>query len=160
MRRAERLAGAVGQTPGGETGFGFRPILKTVADPHPAMRTRQEHIINLPELCPASRNPGAGSSLRIRYRSHGHFLEIFALAEYIKAFIGHPIVRDVEMLTQVVANDCALALGHKVRVCALYLLPSLGQQVRTQVVARPGSRLEAGSPAGGGDDTAAQSDVT
>jgi NADPH-dependent 7-cyano-7-deazaguanine reductase QueF len=117
----------------------LRLALKTVADPHPALRSRQAHIIDLPELCPASRNPGAGSLLCIRYRSHGRFLEIFSLAVYIRAFVGHPIVRDVEMLTQIVAMDCAQVLGHKVRVRALYRLPALGQQVRTQVVARPRS---------------------
>jgi hypothetical protein len=54
----------------------LRLALKTVADPHPALRSRQAHIIDLPELCPASRNPGAGSLLCIRYTRYvcGRFI--------------------------------------------------------------------------------------
>jgi len=154
MHHVEPSGSVAGQPVSRVADMGRKPALKIVADQHPAMRARQEHMINLPELCPASRNPGEGSFLRIRYRSHGHFLELFSLAEYIKAFVGHPVVRDVEMLTQVVAKDCACALGHKVRVQALYLLPSLGQQVRTQVVAWPEFMREEGRLADGGDGIA------
>lgn len=115
-------------------------VLTTIANPNPAMRTRQEHIIALPELCPASRNPGPGSFLRIRYRSRGRFLEVFSLDAYVRAFVGHAVVRDVEMLTQVVARDCMRALGGKVKVQGCFVLPSLNQTVRTRVTARPDVR--------------------
>lgn len=112
-------------------------LLKTIANPNPAMLTRQEHVIELPELCPASGNPGPGSFLRICYRSHGQFLEVFSLDAYVRAFIGHPMVRDVEILTQVVARDGMRALGHKVKVHGCFVLPALNQTVRTVVIARP-----------------------
>ncbi|TEA77016.1 hypothetical protein [Allopusillimonas ginsengisoli] len=112
-------------------------VLKIIRNPNPLMTTRQAHHVTLPELCPASHNPGPGSSLCIRYRSRGAFLEVFSLAGYIRAFIGHPVVRDVEMLAQVVARDCAQALGHKVKVTAVFELPALGQRVNTTVVGRP-----------------------
>lgn len=112
-------------------------VLSTIANPDPAMRTRQEHVIDLPELCPASHNPGPGSFLRIRYRSRGRFLEVFSLHAYVCAFVGHTVVRDVEMLTQAVARDCMRALGTKVKVQGCFVLPSLNQTVRTCVTARP-----------------------
>ncbi|AZV93221.1 hypothetical protein CBF45_05410 [Bordetella sp. J329] len=110
-------------------------VLKTIANPAPMLRTWQEHELVLPELCPASRNPGAGSCLCIRYRSRTRFLEVFSLGAYIRAFIGHRLVRDVEMLTQVVARDCAHVLGHQVEVEGCFVLPALGQTVRTRVQA-------------------------
>ncbi|KAA0890021.1 hypothetical protein [Pusillimonas sp. ANT_WB101] len=125
------VAGASYRCP--ETGA----ILKTITNPNPGMHTLQEHVIQLPELCPASGNPGPGSFLRIRYRSRSHFLEVFSLDVYVRAFIGHPVVRDVEMLTQVVARDGMRALGHKVKVQGCFVLPTLNQTVRTAVIARP-----------------------
>ncbi len=112
-------------------------ILKTIVNPNPAMHTHQEHVITLPELCPASGNPGPGSFLRIRYRSRGQFIEVFSLDAYVRAFIGHPVVRDVEMLTQIVARDSMQALGHKVKVQGCFVLPALNQTVRTVAIARP-----------------------
>lgn len=112
-------------------------VLKTIPNPNPHIKTRQVHHLALPELCPASHNPGAGSSLRIRYAGKASFLEVFSLTAYVHAFIGHPVVRDVEMLTQVVARDCARALGRKVRVSGVFELPALGQRVETHVTGRP-----------------------
>ncbi len=112
-------------------------VLKTIPNPNPRMKTRQTHYLVLPELCPASRNPGAGSSLRIRYPGKASLLEVFSLTAYVQAFVGHPVVRDVELLTQTVARDCAQALGCKVRVRGVFELPALGQRVRTDVVGRP-----------------------
>lgn len=127
------------QTPGYHTPD-TGAVLKTIANPHPAIKTRQKHILAIPELCPASRNPGAGSMLEIDYRGRQHFLEVFSLSAYLRAFIGHPRVRDVELLTQTIARDCAAALGHKVRVTGRFELPGIEHCVVTQATARPDSR--------------------
>lgn len=102
--------------------------LKTIANPNPHMLSEQTHVVTLPELCPASHNPGPGSSMSIRYQAGAHFLELFALEAYFKGYIGHPIVRDIEYLTQEVAKDCAAALGISVTVTAHIFLAGLAQQ--------------------------------
>jgi len=108
-------------------------LLKTIANPYPQFATRQEHCLHVPQLCPASGNPGDGSRLYIRYVSQGRFLEVFSLHDYLRAFIGHPIVRDVEQLTQTVARDCASALGHAVQVQGHFELPGIAQSLSTLV---------------------------
>lgn len=110
-------------------------VLKAINSPYPALHSEQLHVIDLPELCPASKNPGAGSTLEISYVAQEHFLEVFSLRDYIDAFIGHMIVRDVEHLTQVVAKDCQTLLGHAVQVKGCFVLPALGQKVITTVQA-------------------------
>ena len=110
-------------------------LLKTIANPHPHYQSWQEHVLTLPELCPASHNPGTGSTLAIRYHATQRFLEVFSLSAYIQAFIGHKTVRDVEMLTQVIARDCVAVLGVAVEVEGCFELPALGQRVTTRVQA-------------------------
>jgi len=110
-------------------------LLKTIANPHPQLTTRQEHCLHVPQLCPASGNPAAGSRLSIRYTSRARFLEVFSLHDYLQAFIAHPTVRDVEQLTQTVARDCAAALGHAVQVQGHFELPGIGQSLTTTVEA-------------------------
>ncbi len=75
--------------------------------------------------------------MSIRYQAAGHFLELFALEAYFKGYIGHPLVRDIEYLTQEVAKDCAAALGLKVTVTAHIYLAGLGQQQILTTVATP-----------------------
>ncbi|MDO5102992.1 MAG: hypothetical protein Q4D91_08870 [Lautropia sp.] len=111
--------------------------LKCIQNPHPELKTEQIHVLRLPELCPASHNPMPGSSITVSYRGKGRFLEVFSLSAYIQASIGHPIVRDVEALTQAIAIDCAQALGQKVEVDGLFELRGLAQTVMTEVVAKP-----------------------
>ena len=108
-------------------------ILKAITNPHPVLHTHQSHLITLPELCPASKNPGAGSTLEISYMAQALFLEVFSLKDYIEAFVGHPTVRDVEYLSQTIAYDCSQLLQHAVTVKRCFKLPALGQQVITTV---------------------------
>lgn len=111
--------------------------VKVIQNPNPGLSTRQTHLLELPELCPASHNPLPGSSIGIYYKSKRRFLEVFSLSAYIQASIGHPIVRDVEALTQAIALDCAQALGQKVQVEGRFLLRGLAQKVITKVSAKP-----------------------
>ncbi|MBP6115631.1 MAG: hypothetical protein KBC57_11060 [Neisseriaceae bacterium] len=112
--------------------------LKTINNPNPHMHSEQTHIMTLPELCPASHNPGPGSTMSIRYQANDRFLELFSLEAYFKGYIGHPIVRDIEYLTQEVAKDCAQALGLSVTVTAhIYLAGLAQQQILTTTAPKP-----------------------
>ncbi|SET48223.1 hypothetical protein [Thorsellia anophelis] len=90
--------------------------IKTITNPHPEIDMVQTHTIYLPELCPKSQNPAQGSSIAIRYKAQSVLLELFALDKYIKGFIGHQVVRDIEYFVQVVGMECASALGHAVEI--------------------------------------------
>lgn len=107
--------------------------LKTINNPHPEMHMVQKHIILLPELCPASKNPVTGSTLTIKYQAGQTLLELFALEDYIQGFIGHTIVRDLEYFVQVVAKDCAQVLGYNILVKAHIKLAGLAQEQKITV---------------------------
>ena len=84
--------------------------LKTIDNAQPELLTQIEHVIDLPILCLRSQNPAAGSTLMIRYTAGARILELFALDEYIKAYIGHERVRDMEFFVQTIVLECARVL--------------------------------------------------
>lgn len=108
--------------------------LKTIDNAHPNMKTRVEHRVDLPELCPYSHNPASGSHLWIRYTTGARLLELFALEAYILGFKGHTIVRDMEHFVQEVALDCAAALQTEVEVAAEIEFNGIEQGQRVTVV--------------------------
>ncbi len=55
-------------------------------------------------------------------------MEVYSLNEFISSFIGSNEVRDLELLTQVVARDCHTLLGVRVSVIGKFLL-NIGQTV-------------------------------
>ena len=112
------------------------PLLKTIANARPDVDTVVEHVLFLPELCPATLNPRPGSTLTLRYQAGELLLELFSLDTYMDAFIGHPVVRDMEFFVQTVAEDAARALGQEVRAVAAVEYNRLRQGQRIVVVAR------------------------
>ena len=110
---------------------------KTIANARPDLHTVVEHVVELPELCPATENPRPGSTLTICYEARERLLELFSLDGYIAAFIGHPVVRDMEYFVQTVAQDCADALGHEVEVRADVRFNRVRQGQRLAVRAAP-----------------------
>ena len=108
--------------------------LKTIANARPDLHTQIEHIIDLPILCLRSQNPAAGSTLRIAYTPTERILELFALDAYIKAYIGHTIVRDMEYFVQTIADECAGVLQVPVECIGQirYNGLSMGQTIRVQ----------------------------
>jgi NADPH-dependent 7-cyano-7-deazaguanine reductase QueF len=84
--------------------------------------------VEIPPLCPKTGNPITGSILTITYIPKEVLLEIYSLNEYLASFKGSNEVRDLELLTQVVARDCHDVLGVKVSVIGKYLL-NIGQTV-------------------------------
>lgn len=109
--------------------------LKTISNAAPELQTQIEHLIDLPILCLRSQNPAHGSTLSIAYTPTERILELFALDAYIKAYIGHTVVRDMEFFVQTIAAECArvlevpvecvgriryngLSMGQNIRVCA------------------------------------------
>lgn len=115
----------------------LRARIKTIANPHPALATRVEHVLHLPELCPATRNPKRGSTLTLSYTAGERFLELFSLDAYIAAYVGHTVVRDMELLVQTAAMHAASAVGVPVTAQADLRYRRLRQDQRIEVTAKP-----------------------
>ena len=103
-------------------------ILKTITNPKIAKLTKQIHEVLVPPLCPKTGNPITGSTLTIIYDPDERLLEVYSLNEYIASFIRSNDVRDLELLTQVVARDCRDVLGINVTVIGKFVL-NIGQTV-------------------------------
>ncbi len=103
-------------------------LLKTIGNPHVSRMIRETHEVQVPSLCPKTSNPVAGSTLTISYVPGEKLLELYSLNDYVASFIGSQDVRDLELLTQVVARDCRAALGASVTVTGRYIL-NIGQTV-------------------------------
>ena len=102
--------------------------LKTINNPKVYKQTKQIHEAEIPPLCPKTGNPITGSTLTITYAPDELLLEVYSLNEYIASFIGSNEVRDIELLTQVVARDCHSVLGVNVSVVGKFIL-NIGQVV-------------------------------
>ena len=103
-------------------------ILNTIDNPKISKLIKQIHEVDVPPLCPKTGNPITGSILTIAYKPDQKLLEIYSLNEYVASFIGSNEVRDLELLTQVVARDCHEVLGVPVSVIGRYVL-NIGQTV-------------------------------
>jgi NADPH-dependent 7-cyano-7-deazaguanine reductase QueF len=103
-------------------------ILKTIDNPKISRLTKQTNEVVVPPLCPKTANPINGSTLTITYVPERCLLEFYSLNEYVASFIGSNEVRDLELLTQVVARDCHEVLGVPVTVIGKYIL-NIGQTV-------------------------------
>lgn len=64
--------------------------------------------------------PLAGSWIEVEYTPKDKILELSAVAEHLPTYAGE--ARDVETIVQLLAKDCADALGVFVRVSAYYML--------------------------------------
>ena len=103
-------------------------ILKTIDNPKISKLTKQINEVQVPPLCPKTGNPITGSIMTIMYVPDQKLLEFYSLNEYIASFIGSNEVRDLELLTQVVARDCHDTLGVDVMVVGKYIL-NIGQTI-------------------------------
>jgi 7-cyano-7-deazaguanine reductase len=103
-------------------------ILKTIPNPKISKISKQVHEVDVPPLCPKTANPISGSTLTISYVPDEKLLEVYSLNEYIASFVGSNEVRDLELLTQVVARDCGSLLGVHVAVIGRFIL-NIGQTV-------------------------------
>ena len=103
-------------------------ILKTIDNPKISKLIKQTHEAIVPPLCPKTENPIAGSTVTITYTPDQRLLEIYSLNEYLASFIGSQEVRDLELLTQVIARDCHEVLGVQVFVSGKYIL-NVGQTI-------------------------------
>jgi 7-cyano-7-deazaguanine reductase len=101
-------------------------LLKTIKKTDIARLTRQTHEVQVPQLCPRTNNPIAGSTLTITYAPGEDLLEVYSLNEYIATFVGSQEVRDLELFTQVVARDCHTVLGVGVKVIGRFIM-NIGQ---------------------------------
>src|SRR5689334_19402274 len=103
-------------------------ILQTIANPTISKIIKQTHEVGVPPLCPKTGNPIEGSTLTISYIPAEKLLEVYSLNEYISSFIGSNEVRDLELLTQVVTQECHCVLGVHVSVIGRFVL-NIGQTV-------------------------------
>jgi 7-cyano-7-deazaguanine reductase len=102
--------------------------LKTIDNPKIAKLKKQTHEVEVPSLCPRTENPIRGSTVTISYTPAQKLLEIYSLNEYIASFAGSQEVRDLELLTQVIARDCHEVLDVTVSVTGKYIL-NVGQTI-------------------------------
>jgi NADPH-dependent 7-cyano-7-deazaguanine reductase QueF len=103
-------------------------LLKTISNPKISKITKQVHEVAVPSLCPKTGNPVEGSTLTITYAPDQKLLEVYSLNEYVASFIASKEVRDLELLTQVIAQDCHNILEVKVSVVGKFIL-NIGQTI-------------------------------
>jgi len=118
------------------------PVLETIANAYPALATRVRLTYPFAQLCPVSGEPQPGSTISISYAAEAQLLETKALGRYLASFAGENPhgVRDLEEAAQVIAQQCAAALGAAVLVTARYLLHSGEMEVEVRGVPRTENR--------------------
>lgn len=83
----------------------------------------ERHQFPLPQCCPITKNPQPGSHLKIKYRPQKLLLEVQSLSDYIMEYIGGRLdVRSMEGMVQNISQDCANAVGVRVKVKAILIL--------------------------------------
>lgn len=83
----------------------------------------ERHEFDLPQCCPITKNPQFGSTVTIRYRPNMLLLEVAAVYDYIKEYIGGRLdVRSMEGMIQNIAQDAADSVGVKVKVTGRLIL--------------------------------------
>lgn len=70
--------------------------------------------------CPVSGYPLAGSWIEVEYTPAAVILELSAVAQHLPTYANEAI--DVETIVQLLARDCAAALGVPVHIEAYYKL--------------------------------------
>ncbi len=70
--------------------------------------------------CPVSGYPLAGSWIEVQYTPADVILELSAIAQHLPTYADE--ARDVETIVQLLARDCAAALGVPVTINAYYIL--------------------------------------
>lgn len=79
-----------------------------------------EQTVPLPNCCPVTRNPQAGSTLTLIYQPSRTVLEVKSLAEYVESYKGgREGVRDMEGMIAQIAQDCANTVGVRVEFKAV-----------------------------------------
>ena len=113
-------------------GSGLKTMIRTQPCPF-----WQQHTVAVPPCCPATGNPQSGT-ISVRYRPAVSSLEVFALEQYVKSFVGghESGERNQEGMIQLIAQDCAAAAGVSVRVAADLVLRG-GQRLLIVARAKP-----------------------
>lgn len=113
-----------------------QPLMQTFDNQRPDVPMVQRHIVSVPALCPATANPQPGSTITVTYIPKAKLLELYALTAYVHSFIGHNTVRDIEYFAQLLAQNCADALGVQVCVRANFVL-NIDQVIKLRIKASP-----------------------
>jgi len=90
----------------------------TVEVSGPRIGILEEHVIGLPQCCPVSQNPRAGSTLRLTYEECGRCLEVYSICDTVRGFVGgwdgnerYPAERSMEGMIATLAQMAADVLG-------------------------------------------------
>jgi len=119
--------------------------LATMPNVLPQIRTTQRHILSLPQCCPVSGNPQAGSAIEISYRPSQFHLEVYSLQSFIQSFIGGSkcpysgavLIRNQEEMIQSIAQSCADVIKVEVAVLAHLILDAGRMEI--ECIAYPGA---------------------
>ncbi len=100
---------------------------------HEGVQMRCQHRVPLPECCPISHNPLAGSALTLTYRPRQWVLEVYGLRTLVGRFRGgfpgvgpYPPERNMEGMIQLLAQMSADAVGVPVHARADLVLDTGG----------------------------------
>lgn len=79
------------------------------------VRTIIQHEIDIPSCCPVSRNPYAGSRMKLMYRSAGIVLPVEDLRDMVAEYVGGHRARDVRNMEEMI-QDLAKRAAEIVKV--------------------------------------------
>jgi hypothetical protein len=110
---------------------------------HGAVTLREHHTVDLPEMCPVSRNPRPGSTLTLSYTPDRHVLEVYGICEVVRRFRGgfpgddhYPPERNMEGTVQLLAQMAADALNVSVRARVDLVLDAGRKRLTARAVPR------------------------
>lgn len=111
----------------------------------PNTRAFVSHSVPLPQCCPVSGNPAAGSKLTVSYLPAGVVFPVEDLAAFVAEYVGgRGEVRGMEEMIQELANRVNGVVGVNVRAVAYLIInPPFGGDPQTmRVTARASRRTE------------------
>ena len=102
-------------------------------------RAHLSNTVDLPQVCPVSGNPRAGSTLVFTYRPQGWCLEVYSVVQLVDRFRGgfkgrgrYPAERNMEGMIHLLAQMAADALGVPVNARADLVLDAGRMRVRAK----------------------------
>lgn len=95
-------------------------MIGTLPNRNPLIATRVRLRTPYSGACPVSGYPLAGSWIEIQYAPADCILELSTIAAHLPTYADE--ARDVETIIQMLAQDCAAALGVSVNIAAYYKL--------------------------------------
>lgn len=98
----------------------------------PTVSAFVSHLVPIPECCPVSKNPKAGSTIRVSYLPRAIVVPVEDLEEKVRGYIGgFQSIRGMEEMIQDIARWCSGETGVSVRAVAdLIIQPPYGGELQ------------------------------